>query len=150
MSVLHVRAGSGVFVEQVERLWLSFVLLSLSPSVFVWEERGAASTIGEGLRPRHKTFGPHAPKPQHPSSVTSSTCALRISSQAEGQERILCTDYFLCVSHHHLPHFPSVWNLTFSKSTASCFPPSAYSLIRHRPGLAAPTSLIGLVLAGCL
>lgn len=53
-------------------------------------------------------------EPQPSSLATSSKHALRIGNHTEGQERILCIEYFLFVSHHHPPHFfflCGTWNL---------------------------------------
>lgn len=103
-------------------LTCSSLSLSLSPSVFVWkEERGAASLIGEGRRPRCESWGSHRSR-----ASTFNLSDIIKARLADWQphrgtrENTLYWIFSLCLSPSSAPFFFSLWNLIFS-NTASSF-----------------------------
>lgn len=98
------------------------LFLSLSPSVFVWkEERGAASLIGEGRRPRCESWGSQRSRTStfNLSDIIKARLADRQPHRGT-RENTLYRIFSLCLSPSSAPFFFSLWNLIFS-NTASSF-----------------------------
>lgn len=99
-------------------LYLTCSFFFLSPSVIVWKkEKGTESLTGEGRRPHFESRGSSRASALNCSDIINVGVADQQPRQGTAEDTVYSV---FSVSHHHLPHFCSLWHLIFS-NTASSF-----------------------------